>query len=262
MASPIGTFEEAMTKRELKTTPKISVKIWRPIITKLDAKIEAACLRRDAYLARVLEVEVEKLDEEISIPNSEASYDYVAARLDQFDRKLVSLALPQDLTASLTEVCDRKNIVRDAFFNRLFLLLAADPKAIDSLYFNGSGDWRRDVWSDFKGDGPFFHNGFYPLEPEIDPFWALRKALDLQVSESEVDVVDYVDSTNGKEVRVTRELDGVLEPLDSVYARRFEQHVKGHDLIGLSCYLPDRCIPGHEAQSAYSAKLDEILQGL
>jgi hypothetical protein len=30
------------------------VKIWRPIIDKLDAKLDAACLRRDAYLAKLL----------------------------------------------------------------------------------------------------------------------------------------------------------------------------------------------------------------
>ena len=38
----------------------ISVRIWRPILEKLEAKLEAACLRRDAYLRRVLELEIEK----------------------------------------------------------------------------------------------------------------------------------------------------------------------------------------------------------
>jgi hypothetical protein len=38
----------------VKTIPKSSVKIWRPIVEKLDQTIETACLRRDAYLAKVL----------------------------------------------------------------------------------------------------------------------------------------------------------------------------------------------------------------
>ena len=72
-----------MATKTLKTVPKISVKIWRPILDKLDAKIESACLRRDAYLAKVLEVELDWLDQEVSIPNSQASYDYVLERLDR-----------------------------------------------------------------------------------------------------------------------------------------------------------------------------------
>ena len=104
-----------MATKTLKTVPKISVKIWRPILDKLEAKIESACLRRDAYLAKVLEVELDWLDQEVSIPNSQASYDYVLERLDRLDRKLVSLALPQELTARLNDICSRKRIVRDAF---------------------------------------------------------------------------------------------------------------------------------------------------
>ena len=79
-----------MAAKALKTTPKISVKIWRPLIDKFDAKIELACLRRDAYLNKVLDVELNFLDEEVSIPNSQASYDYVFDRLDRLDRKLVT----------------------------------------------------------------------------------------------------------------------------------------------------------------------------
>ena len=46
-----------MANKTRKTTPKISVKIWRPIIEKFDEKIGIACIRRDAYLNKVLEVE-------------------------------------------------------------------------------------------------------------------------------------------------------------------------------------------------------------
>ena len=110
-----------MAAKILKTIPKISVKLWRPIIEKFDLKIEAACLRRDSYLNKVLEVELDWLDHEVSVPNSQASYEYVFSCLDQLDRKLVSLALSPQLTERLNEICSRKRIVRDAFFNRIFL---------------------------------------------------------------------------------------------------------------------------------------------
>lgn len=43
-----------MANKVLKTVPKISVKIWRPLIEKFDEKMDEACLRRDAYLAKLL----------------------------------------------------------------------------------------------------------------------------------------------------------------------------------------------------------------
>lgn len=265
LESSVHDIEEDMAKRDLRTTPKISVKIWRPIIEKLDESLEAACLRRDAYLARVLEVELDWLDEEVCLPNSEASYEYVLGQLDRLDRKLVSLALPPQLTLRLNEICARKRVVRDAFFNRLFLLLSASPKQIDALYFGGSGQWRKDVWMEHKVDGPFFHNGFYPLSPTINPFWALRAAHDLQVSASDVEDSDYaalehfVEPISGKAVEVVRGPTGEVEPQSSIYTKRFPQNFNGNDLIGLSCYLPDWEIPGSTAERDFKSELDRIL---
>ncbi len=76
-----------------------------------------------------------RFDCEVSIPNSQASDDFVFEQLDTLDRKLVSLALPSELTSRLNEVCARKRIVRDAFFNRLFLLQCASPRLVDALLF-------------------------------------------------------------------------------------------------------------------------------
>ena len=90
-------MDAATTPKPLKTPPKISVKIWRPIIEKLDAKLDAACLRRDAYLAKLLATELDHLDAEVSLPNSPAAHDFTLERLDAFDRKLVSIALAPDL---------------------------------------------------------------------------------------------------------------------------------------------------------------------
>lgn len=249
-----------MTK-DLKTTPKISVKIWRPIIKKLDEKLETACLRRDAYLSKLLAVELDHLDDEVSIPNTQASYDYVFSQLDTFDRKLVSLALPQELTTRLNRICARKRIVRDAFFNRLFLLLAAAPAVVDNLLFEDcADDWRRDVWSEYKHEGPFFQNGFYPLEPMVDPFWAVRCAKTMYAVNSGLE--DYVEPTTGKFIRISRDIAGNPTPADSVYTTVFTKKSGANDLRGLSCYLPDWDIPGHDAERAHQAKLDELLGDL
>jgi len=249
-----------MATKTLKTVPQNLGEDWRPIIEKLDEKIEAACLRRDAYLAKVLETELGWLDREVSIPNSKASYDYVFKRLDDLDRKLVSLALPTELTQRLNEICTRKRIVRDAFFNRVFLLLAASPKVVDALLFGDvSHRWRTEVWGEYKHDGPFFQNGFYPLEQIIDPFWAVRCGLDMYASRT--GLKDYVEPTSGETIRVQTSLTDEPMPVDSLYTTIFEQKVMGNDLHGLSCYFPDWGIPEHAAASAHKAKLDELLGG-
>lgn len=246
---------------QLRTTPKISVQIWRPLIVRLDQKMTQACLRRDAYLAKVLEVEIAYLDSEVGIPNSPDSFDFVTQKLDLLDRKLVSLALPHDLTARLNDVCARKLIVRDAFFNRLYLLLAASPRVIDRLLFDGfEDDWRRLVWSENKHDGPFFQNGFYPLEPDIDPFWALRNGLDYY--SRELGLERYLEPTTGQDVMVSRGVAGELEPAPSVYSTVFNLKVSGNDLLGLSCHIPDHLIPGHPAEAAHRAGLDELFSTL
>ncbi len=250
-----------MATKELKTVPKISVKIWRPIIEKLDRKLDAACLRRDAYLTKVLDIEVAHLDQEISIPNSQASYDHVAARLDEFDRKLVSLALPIELTTRINDVCARKRIVRDAFFNRLLLLLTAPPKTIDTLFFDGyEADWRTDVWTEYKHEGPFFEGVFYPLETNIDPFWPIRCGLDLYNERGET-LEDYVEPTTGETIKVVRDLAELVSPRDSLYARVFNRKIGTNELRGFNCHLPDWLIPGHEAESTYRDKLDDLLGG-
>ncbi len=250
-----------MSKQDPKPVQKISVKIWRPIIDKLDSKIEATCLRRDAYLAKVLEGELTALDREVCLPNSQAAHDYVFEELDKLDRKLVSLALPPALVERLKEICNRKRIVRDAFFNRLFLLLAANPKTLDALFFSQwDDDWRSLVWSEYKHERPFFQNGFYPLEAAVDPFWAMRCALEL--AESDYGAVDRVtDPVTGHEGKVTRNLSGEVIPVESLYTKVLNK-IGDHSLVGFSCHLPDHLIPGHATEKAHKAKLDELFAEL
>ncbi|QKE41965.1 MAG: hypothetical protein HO274_12140 [Ferrovum myxofaciens] len=151
--------------------------------------------------------------------------------------------------------------MRDAFFNRLFLLLAASPKVVNTLLFGNLGDeWRTEVWTENKHDGPFFQNGFYPLEPMIDPFWAIRSGLEMYANDAGLE--DYIEPKSGKSIRVKRDFTGAVAPADNLYTTIFEQKVRNNDLLGLSCYMPDWRIPGHGAEQEHRAKLDELLAEL
>lgn len=227
---------DAQSSKNQKTT----VKIWLPIMNKLEQKLDAACLRRDAFLAKVISSEAVHLDKEVSIPNSKASYLYVTKRLDALKRKTVTLSLPAETINQINEVCHRKLIVRDSFFNRLFLLLAASPRTIDKLLF-GSNEWRSDFFKDSSKDG-VFEELLDPIPTTIDPFRAIREMIDNYL---------YDEPHSG------RDRYDYPEPLTSVYTIFFKRKVENEDITGINCYLPDWRIPG-TAEAKHVADLDEL----
>jgi hypothetical protein len=235
--------EEIMQHQKTIANPKTSVRIWRPIMEKLDIKLETACLRRDAYLARVIDREISHMENEVRLPNSKASYDHVLKCLDLLDRKIVTLTLPPDVVARVNLICTQKMIVRDAFFNRVFLLLAAAPKTIDRLLF-GSNDWRNDLWKGFPDayNQEFLDTMSNPLAPTTDPFWAIRQMFE-----------EYSLKDGGVELDPM----GQPEESDNIYTSFFSK-VGGADLTGLSCYLPDWRVPG-TVDNKKKVELDEIL---
>lgn len=265
------TTKTPTTRKKAQDVPllKITVQVWKRVAERLDATLRDAAYRRDAYLAKVIESELEWLDSEVSIPNSEAAQSFVAHEIARLPRKAVTLRLPQTVVERLAEICGAKRIVRDAFFNRLFLLLAADPKSIDQLLFAGYGDekadWRADLWRHHRDetDG-FFVNGLFPLRAAHHPLWAIRLGLELwneQTGCSE----KWLEPSSGKEILITRTLSGAPMPIASVYASPFLVQFKNHPgigLLGLSCYLPDHLVPDTDAALREQAASDELLAGL
>lgn len=236
---------------------KISVRIWRPIRERLDKRLEEACLRRDPYLAKLLQTEIKALDREVCLANSAESQAFVAKDLEQLDDlKLVTLTLPRQLVAQLNDICARKRIVRDAFFNRLFLLLSATPGQIDALLFDGSSDWRKQAWNSFKQDPSVFFDLFDPTLSALNPFWAIRDVFEEDANEA--DLEKHQDPLFG-EVWVERSgLTGELTPSTSIYTVTFPK-AGVRSLLGLSTYLPDSRVPDHPAEKKARESLDEIL---
>lgn len=251
--------------KDEKSTAKIVTKIWLPILEKFDKKIEMACLRRDAYLARLLRVELAWLDIEVSIPNSEVARQFITERLAMLDCKPVGLTLPIELITRLNDICEVKRIPRDAFFNRIFLLLASSPKAINRLLFQHANtwDWTVEVRKNYE-DELHPHSEFYPLsQTSIDPFWAIRAGLNLLNQQDDVELTDYNEPETGKLIKVIKDVpDGYLLP-ESVYATIFnDKKIKDADLYGLNCYVADQHVPGSATQIASRKTLDELFGNL
>ncbi len=246
---------------------KITIQVWRPVLERFDAAIDHACLRRDAWLSRVLDVEVDALDAEVPYPNTDGARKLVGERLARLERRLVSLKLPVTTLARLEATCERKRIVRDAFFNRLFLLLAAKPDTIDRLFALEDG-WVNNVWTEYRNE-LFFDNAFRPLHQEVNPLLALRTALEMRYDG--VELADAVDGASGTRYRIVPDLLDDLDPAatgtrgsppDSIYSRYFDLRLKdGTDLIGLNTFVShDRLRALTAPPASRSEDLDALLQ--
>lgn len=123
-----------MATTEINKT-KILVKVHEPLIAIMQHKMEAACLKRDAYLDKALRVEAEYLRKEIATPNSDKAKNYIAAQLGDLKLKPLNLLLSTETVDLINEVCKEKNVPRDAFMNRFFLLLIASDKILTCLFY-------------------------------------------------------------------------------------------------------------------------------
>ena len=120
-------------KTENKT--KVLVNVYEPVIAIMKHKLDAACLKRDAYLDKALQIEAGFLREEVTTPNSDKAKSYIADNLKQLKLKPLNLLLSTETVELMNEVCKEKNIPRDAFINRVFLLLIASDTVIDALFY-------------------------------------------------------------------------------------------------------------------------------
>lgn len=121
-----------MATTEINKT-KILVKVYEPLIAIMQHKIDAACLKRDAYLDKALRVETEFLRKEIATPNSDKAKNYIASQLSDLKLKPLNLLLSTETVDLINEVCKEKNVPRDAFLNRFFLLLIASDTILTAL---------------------------------------------------------------------------------------------------------------------------------
>lgn len=174
---------------------KVLVNVYEPLIAIMKHKFDAACLKRDAYLDKALRIEARLLKEEVTMPNSDKAKSYVAENLKQLRLKPLNLLLSTETVELVSEVCKEKNIPRDVFINRVFLLLIASDTVIDVLFFglykkhNQNHDlesWADD-WDEWGGNIQLQPNWkmrscfnrpniLDSIEEfvEINPFWRLR----------------------------------------------------------------------------------------
>ncbi|MGD9598468.1 MAG: hypothetical protein AB7G76_12860 [Steroidobacteraceae bacterium] len=222
-------------------TQKTTVRLLSVLKSRLDVALERACLKRDAYLNRLLERELAELNREVRTPNSPAALAYISLSLKHLGaRDLVTLTLRSDLLAKLDGLCTRKRICRDAFFNRIAFLLTAPAWLIDATFFPELEKWRAEVWTECRNDGPIYANVFSPLDPIIDPFWTIRAGLALSAEECKQ--------------RGNLPPDGFYTTC--LFGRRRKKFIP---LWGLSCHMDDALVPRTDASKASELDIAQLI---
>lgn len=108
-------------------TRGITVRLWTRLLAGLDTRAATLDLRRDAYLSKLVLREIPRLDAEIATPVSKEASRAIRGELKRLDTSLVTFRFPKEVCSNLDQVCERKNIVRDAFFNRLLFAICTKP---------------------------------------------------------------------------------------------------------------------------------------
>jgi hypothetical protein len=175
-----------------KNKSKLLVNVYEPLIAIMKYKFDASCLKRDAYLDIALRHEIHCLRNEVTIPNSDKAYSYIANNLKQLKLKPLNMLLPTETIELINEVCKEKNIPRDAYINRFFLLLLASNTVLETLfdslrpddYSENDADWMLDsdddrTHIDYELSGHTF-DALDTIEDllAIGPFWQLKNYLD------------------------------------------------------------------------------------
>lgn len=210
-------------------TKRTTFKIWTPLAKSLEEKMEQAFLRRDSFLNNLLSQELDVLIQECKSSNSPEVAAYIQKMLKGMkDLTTVSISLHPALIEKLNHTCTSKNIIRDAFINRVILYLVASPPLINHIFFDDDG-WRKRVLKEsyhFIDEIEIFEPIYVPKQP----FENLRTAL-------------------------------LSEGLDrNFYTRTFYEGFPSQktNLSGFNCLMSDVEVPDSEAYVEFKTLLESI----
>ena len=249
-------------EKEKKT--KILVNVYEPLISIMKHKIDRACLKRDAYLDQALRSEVSLLREEVTIPNSDMAKNFIVQNIKQIPLKPLNLLLSTSTVELINNVCSEKNIPRDAFINRFFLLLVSSDRIIEVLFFTlfkkhidiPSADigFFRDDWHEWSQNNINLESNQGMIDsfnkPNIldsieqyvrtNPFWRLR---------------DYFScyEKGWKLYNYSFEKDS-LSKLPKEYGP-----LKIQNTLGFNTYISDSAVSNHEIYNEEISETDKLL---
>ncbi len=113
---------------------KIMLSLVTPLIERLNGQMEQIGVRRDSYLTRLLDNELDLLDASLEGKrNCDAGKAYLRSELQKLPRTSVSITLSKSVIEKLGSVCEKHNIDRDCLINRVIFFLSAERKHLKTM---------------------------------------------------------------------------------------------------------------------------------
>ena len=112
---------------------KITVKIYEPLLRSFDRQLDVH-FKRDAFLNRMIQGEVKHLADDLDGKRlSLRAKRYISGELKRMGTTSVNIVVDKSTADALGAVVEATNMVRDAFINRLIILLRSSKPILDYL---------------------------------------------------------------------------------------------------------------------------------
>ena len=113
---------------------KITVKIYEPLLRDFDRQIDKLFIKRDAFLNAMIQEEVRHLANDMEGKRlTTATKRYIAGELKRMGTTQVNVVVDKSTADALNAVVEASNMVRDAFMNRLIMLLRSSSQLLGYL---------------------------------------------------------------------------------------------------------------------------------
>lgn len=111
---------------------KITVKVESNLFRAFMHKINCLFIKRDAFLNQIIKIETEHLKVDLAGKKLTSKANrYISNDLKRRGTTSVNIVVDKDVANLLNEVVAEANIVRDAFINRVILLLIGNDSVLD-----------------------------------------------------------------------------------------------------------------------------------
>lgn len=212
---------------------KITVKIYEPLLRSFDSQLAGLCIKRDAFVNKMLRIETVELARELKGKRlSSAARRYIAGELKRLGTVPVNIVVDKAVATELNAVVQEANIVRDAFINRLIIFLRSNSKVLKALKLPEGVDQ-----SEFNESIEAMPTS--PLRAmeaaQQDPLGYLRLACEerhnsglylLRMSPSMDGVACYLDDTEVPGSEAAMEMEAALKDLEAAL-NDFEEKMSG-----------------------------------
>ena len=113
---------------------KITVKIYEPLLRDFDRQIDKLFIKRDAFLNAMIKEEVQHLAREMEGKRlTPSAKRHIAGELKRMGTTQVNVVVDKATADALNGIVETSNLVRDAFMNRLIMLLRSSGALLSYL---------------------------------------------------------------------------------------------------------------------------------